>query len=113
LTGVHGIAVRLVDKVSRVMSLTHPSSKGQKVKDESVKDTLEDMINYACYGIMLLDGTWEEESGDIVATTSSNQPPNREVSEECPKCGNPKLEFDTVNRILFCNHCDEFKIKVP
>lgn len=57
--GVQGIAVRLFDKVCRVHSLTHGTE--QKVKDESVRDTLRDMINYCIYGLMLIDGTWGKE----------------------------------------------------
>ena len=60
VTGLPGISTRLLDKVSRLDSLIN-SKKEQQVKDESVRDTLRDMINYAAYGIMLLDGTWDKK----------------------------------------------------
>lgn len=58
--GIVGIAVRLLDKVARLNSLTRGTE--QKVKDESIRDTLMDTINYASYGIMILDGTWDNEN---------------------------------------------------
>jgi hypothetical protein len=61
LAGPHGIAVRLLDKVSRLHCLTTPG-KERKVQDESIRDTCKDMINYAAYCIMLLDGTWKKEN---------------------------------------------------
>ena len=69
LTGQHGISVRLVDKVSRVFSLTHPGTQ-QKVNDESIRDTLMDVMNYAAFGIMLLDGTWTGETSNENADTA-------------------------------------------
>ena len=58
MTGVEGISVRLLDKVSRLYSLTKVESQ---VKDESVEDTLKDIINYAGYGVLLLRGKWGDE----------------------------------------------------
>lgn len=57
MAGIPGIATRLLDKQFRISSLTQ---KGYKplVQDESLRDTLMDMVNYATYGIALLDGTW-------------------------------------------------------
>ena len=55
--GVVGFAVRLDDKVSRLLSL----SKGQeaKVTDESMEDTVDDIINYG----LLLRAFLEERKG--------------------------------------------------
>jgi len=58
--GIKGIAVRLFDKASRLCSLVLSNTE-QKVKDESIRDTLLDTANYADYGVMLLDGTWGKE----------------------------------------------------
>ena len=55
--GVPGIAVRLTDKIARLGSLTHGTK--QKIKDESIRDTLMDVINYSTYAIMMIDGNWE------------------------------------------------------
>ncbi len=55
--GVHGIAIRMLDKAMRLVSLTTPG-QDQKVKDESIRDTFLDSGNYSDYGVSLLDGTW-------------------------------------------------------
>ena len=57
MAGVPGVVVRMLDKQLRLMSLTKPGHN-QAVKDESIRDTLMDMINYATYAVSLLDGTW-------------------------------------------------------
>ena len=48
----HSCLVRMMDKVMRLKNLTDPDVT-QAVKDESIKDTLEDLINYATYVVML------------------------------------------------------------
>lgn len=57
IAGVEGIATRLLDKSARLHSLVQPGMEA-KVTDESIRDTLMDMANYAEYGVSLLDGTW-------------------------------------------------------
>jgi len=57
MAGVRGVVVRNLDKQLRCMSLTEPGHE-QAVKDESLKDTLMDMINYCTYAVSLLEGTW-------------------------------------------------------
>lgn len=57
MAGVRGVVVRMLDKQLRLMSLTQPGFDA-KVKDESLRDTLMDMINYSTYAVSLLDGTW-------------------------------------------------------
>lgn len=51
--GPVALAIRLQDKVSRLSALT--TSKEQMVKNESVRDTLMDIANYAILGIMEMD----------------------------------------------------------
>jgi len=63
LTGLEGISVRLLDKVARVHNLTRTGK--QQVKDESIRDTLIDMVNYAVYGVMMLDDTWEDKDDSL------------------------------------------------
>lgn len=55
--GVSGIVTRMDDKQARLLSLVKPGYE-QQVKDESIRDTLMDMINYSTYAISILDGTW-------------------------------------------------------
>ena len=56
VAGLEGIAVRLFDKAARLLSLTRSAER--KVKDETLEDTLKDMVNYASFGVCLLKGTW-------------------------------------------------------
>lgn len=46
--------IRLSDKLSRFKSLTR-STDGQQVKDESIKDTLLDLANYAIMTVLELE----------------------------------------------------------
>jgi hypothetical protein len=57
---LNGLRVRMHDKLAR---LNHLVDKGQEpqVLDESLKDTLTDLANYAVIGIMVLEGTWPSE----------------------------------------------------
>ena len=52
--GLVASVVRLGDKMNRIESLT---KKEAQVKDESIKDTLLDMANYAIMTVMWLDKT--------------------------------------------------------
>ncbi len=55
--GVIGITVRLNDKFMRVQNLmkgVHP-----EVRDEKLRGTLIDIVNYATYAIMLYKGMWQ------------------------------------------------------
>ncbi len=54
--GVIGITVRLNDKLMRVLNLQ--KAVQPEVRDEKLKDTLIDIVNYATYAIMLYNGQW-------------------------------------------------------
>lgn len=51
--GTLGIIVRLGDKYHRAKNLI--KSGEQHVKDESIRDTLKDIINYAALALIMLD----------------------------------------------------------
>lgn len=51
--GVIGVLMRIEDKIQRSLSITKNGI--QLVSDESIRDTLMDLHNYAAMGIMLLD----------------------------------------------------------
>ena len=51
--GVIGVLMRIEDKIQRSLSITRNGI--QLVSDESIRDTLMDLHNYAAMGIMLLD----------------------------------------------------------
>jgi len=56
--GPVGVLVRIGDKISRLQNIT---SKGiNLVEDESIRDSLIDLHNYAAMAIMLLDEKTEE-----------------------------------------------------
>lgn len=50
-----GLAVRMNDKLAR---LSHLLSTGAKPENESLRDTLVDLSNYAAIGILVIDGNW-------------------------------------------------------
>ena len=52
-----GVAVRISDKFSRIMGFAR--KERLEVKDESIKDTLVDMANYALIALIL----YEEDNG--------------------------------------------------
>lgn len=58
---IDGILVRLSDKLCRLISLTRPGVK-QKVKDESIQDTVQDAKNYLDY----LLAFYKEEKGQPI-----------------------------------------------
>lgn len=51
--GPIGVIVRIGDKISRLMSVT--KSGINFVEDETIRDTLMDLHNYAAMAVMLLD----------------------------------------------------------
>jgi hypothetical protein len=51
--GTIGVLVRLSDKISRAVSIS--KSSVTLVNDESLRDTLIDLHNYAAMAIMLMD----------------------------------------------------------
>ena len=64
-TGLLGIAVRMRDKWERLWRYASKQDE-TNYADESLRDTLIDLGNYADIALMLLDGTWglpmEEDS---------------------------------------------------
>ena len=55
-TGLYGIAVRMSDKVRRLLTLTRSASADPG--DESITDTLLDLAVYAVIGVVFLRGKW-------------------------------------------------------
>ena len=62
--GVIGILMRIEDKIQRSLSIT--KNGVNMVNDESIRDTLMDLHNYAAMGVMLLDE--KEESTSVQAS---------------------------------------------
>ena len=59
--GGRGIFVRIWDKVSRLKTLVWDRT-GEDEVDETIRDTYIDIINYAIYGVMLIDKTWGKDN---------------------------------------------------
>jgi len=57
--GVIGILMRIEDKIQRSLSIT--KNGVNMVDDESIRDTLMDLHNYAAMGVLLLDENNEQE----------------------------------------------------
>lgn len=53
--GLFGIIVRLSDKFSRIETLAKAGFDRAKVKDESIRDTLRDIVNYSLLAMIFLD----------------------------------------------------------
>ena len=53
--GLLSFLVRMEDKISRLRSLTLKGKKEQRVKSESILDTLQDLANYAILAIIELE----------------------------------------------------------
>lgn len=61
--GSIGVLVRIGDKIQRLTSITNKSVS--LVNDESLRDTLMDLHNYAAMGVMLLDENIEANRKNI------------------------------------------------
>jgi beta-glucosidase/6-phospho-beta-glucosidase/beta-galactosidase len=57
--GVIGILMRIEDKIQRSLSIT--KNGVNMVDDESIRNTLMDLHNYAAMGVLLLDENNEQE----------------------------------------------------
>jgi hypothetical protein len=88
-TGINGISVRIFDKASRLLSLVQKGN--QKVKDESIRDTLLDLANYADFGVSLLDNTWGKEEENIPKFVESF-----EQADECEEITKEDIINDTL-----------------
>ncbi len=56
--GQYGIALRLLDKIMRLMSLLDPVGEEKIPNNESIRDTFIDIMNYGNIGVQLIEGVW-------------------------------------------------------
>lgn len=68
--GLTSFLVRMEDKLSRLRSLSQKSADEQRVKDESIRDTLLDLANYAIIAVIELD----EEKERLTDTPATDDP---------------------------------------
>lgn len=64
--GIIGVLMRIEDKIQRIMSITKNGIN--LVNDESIRDTLLDLHNYAAMALMLFD----ENKEDVKNNTSED-----------------------------------------
>lgn len=62
--GLLSFLVRMEDKISRLRSLTLKGKKEQRVKNESILDTLQDLANYAILAIIELEEEAETKNSE-------------------------------------------------
>ena len=67
--GLKGVLVRLSDKVERLINL---KSKKSKAQNESLLDTLRDIVGYCVIALMLNDETFHLELGENYANESAS-----------------------------------------
>ena len=60
--GLTSFLVRMEDKISRLRSLSKKSAEEQRVKDESIRDTLLDLANYAIIAVIEMDAEKAERT---------------------------------------------------
>lgn len=61
--GLHGVLVRLSDKIERLAHLM--GQRRRKAQNESIDDTLRDIANYAVIAQLLRSGSWPQIEVDI------------------------------------------------
>ena len=54
---LNGLRVRMWDKLARINNLI---DKGAEPENESLRDSLMDLMNYAAIGLLVIDGRWPE-----------------------------------------------------
>lgn len=55
---LNGLRVRMWDKVARINNII---DKGIDPKNESLRDSFIDLLNYSAIALMVLDGNWPEK----------------------------------------------------
>lgn len=93
--------IRLSDKLGRFKKLSREGSE-QKVNDESIRDTLLDLANYAIMTVMEMDILEEEEARVKLQTAIREHRTNSD--HICPACGN-KMEYHPEIGKYTCSQC--------
>lgn len=55
---LNGLRVRMWDKLARI---NHLVESGATPENESLRDSFEDLMNYAAIALLVLDGDWPDE----------------------------------------------------
>lgn len=104
--------IRLSDKLNRFKKLSREDSE-QKVNDESIRDTLLDLANYAIMTVMEMDILAEEDARTKIKKAISehrktylpeNSIDSGEIRYTCPVCGSLMLFEKELDRYV-CDNC--------
>ena len=87
--------VRLDDKLNRFKELSRKSGTDAKVTDESIRDTLVDLANYALMTVMELDRANEAAKPNV-----SVGPDDKKSCVECKNAGSEKPDEPTEEDML-------------
>lgn len=102
--------IRLEDKLRRAKSLVNNRSNAM-VKDESIRDTLLDLANYAIMTVIEMDGESTDQPGMMMDDPTPEIPVPIEHSNDIPelmciKCGARWFHCDPVVTCLGNMTCD-------
>ena len=98
--------IRLSDKLGRFKKLSRDGSE-QKVNDESIRDTLLDLANYAIMTVMEMDILAEENERERLGEELSKMKDEWDaacIRYTCPACGN-KMEWHPEINKYTCGQC--------
>lgn len=98
--------IRLSDKLGRFKKLSRDGSE-QKVNDESIRDTLLDLANYAIMTVMEMDILAEENERERLGEELRKMKDEWDatcVRYTCPACGN-KMEWNPKIDKYTCGQC--------
>ena len=98
--------IRLSDKLNRFKKLSREGSE-QKVNDESIRDTLLDLANYAIMTVMEMDILEEEDKRTRLGEELSKMKDEWEaacVRYACPVCGGLMTFEKEIDRYV-CEEC--------
>jgi len=89
--GVVGVLVRIGDKLRRAQTISNNGIN--LIEDESIKDTLLDLHNYAAMAIMLLDesNTKDEYTNEVILESNSESDILKNTLSWTIKGGNGKV----------------------
>ena len=98
--------IRLSDKLNRFKKLSREGSE-QKVNDESIRDTLMDLANYAIMTVMEMDILAEENKRERLGEELSKMKDEWEaacIRYTCPACGS-LMTFEKEFDRYVCEKC--------
>lgn len=101
--GIISAVTRMEDKMNRIVSLA--TGTKNEVTDESIKDTLGDLANYAI--MTLIEIKDEQEKKKSAPKEMASEPPYK-TCEECMKSGTTQICKD-ANTGYVCYNCKERK----